>query len=114
MSQKTVVIIPTYNERENLPALIKRVMALPVVAEVLVVDDNSPDGTGKLADEIAEQNPLVSVLHRSSKSGLGRAYCEGFKWSLERDYEFMFEMDGDFSHNPDDIPAFLEAALDAE
>lgn len=114
MSQKTVVIIPTYNERENLPALIKRIMALPTVAEVLVVDDNSPDGTGQVADEIAAQNSLVSVLHRSTKNGLGRAYCEGFKWALERDYEFMFEMDGDFSHNPDDIPAFLQAALDAD
>jgi dolichol-phosphate mannosyltransferase len=114
MSQKTLVIVPTYNERENLPALVKRVMAQPAAVEMLVVDDNSPDGTGKLADEIAARNPMLHVLHRAEKNGLGRAYCAGFKWALERDYEFIFEMDGDFSHNPDDIPAFLKAALDAE
>ncbi len=114
MSQKTLVIVPTYNERENLPALVKRVMAQPVVLEMLVVDDNSPDGTGKLADEFAAKNPLFHVLHRSEKNGLGRAYCAGFKWALARDYECIFEMDGDFSHNPDDIPAFLKAAQDAD
>ena len=114
MSQKTLVIVPTYNERDNLPSLIKRVMAQPAAVEVLVVDDNSPDGTGKLADEIAEQNPMVHVLHRTEKNGLGRAYLAGFQWALERDYEFIFEMDGDFSHNPDDIPAFLQAAQEAD
>jgi dolichol-phosphate mannosyltransferase len=114
MSQKTLVIVPTYNERDNLPPLIQRLMALPVPVEVLVVDDNSPDGTGRLADEIAAKNPMVSVLHRQEKDGLGRAYCAGFGWALQRDYEFIFEMDGDFSHNPDDIPAFLKAAQDAD
>jgi len=114
MSQKTLVIVPTYNERDNLPQLIQRLMALPVTVEVLVVDDNSPDGTGKLADEIAAKNPTIHVLHRQEKNGLGRAYCAGFAWALQRDYEFIFEMDGDFSHNPDDIPAFLEAARDAD
>ena len=114
MSQKTIVIVPTYNERDNLPALIQRIAAQPVEAEILVVDDNSPDGTGQLADEIAAKNPLVHVLHRTEKNGLGRAYIAGFKWALERDYEFIFEMDGDFSHNPDDIPVFLEAARDAD
>jgi dolichol-phosphate mannosyltransferase len=114
MSQKTLVIVPTYNERDNLPPLIDRLSKLPVVVEVLVVDDNSPDGTGKLADDIAAKNPLVHVLHRKEKDGLGRAYIAGFKWALERDYEFIFEMDGDFSHNPDDIPAFLQAAQDAD
>jgi len=114
MSQKTLVIVPTYNERDNLPPLIDRLMHLPVPVEVLVVDDNSPDGTGKLADEIAAKNPMVHVLHRQEKNGLGRAYIAGFKWALERDYEFIFEMDGDFSHNPDDIPAFLKAAQDAD
>jgi dolichol-phosphate mannosyltransferase len=112
--QKTLIIVPTYNERENLPALVKRLMALPTPVELLVVDDNSPDGTGKLADEIAAQNPVVHVLHRPGKAGLGRAYCAGFKWALERDYEFIFEMDGDFSHSPDDIPAFLKTAQDAD
>jgi len=110
MSEKTLVIIPTYNEKDNLPKLVDRVMGLPVAVDILVVDDNSPDGTGQLADEIAAANPRVHVLHRSEKNGLGRAYCDGFKWALCRDYQFVFEMDGDFSHNPDDIPAFLESA----
>lgn len=111
---KTLVVIPTYNERANLPAVIKRLMALPVSVEVLIVDDNSPDGTGKLADEISAENPLVHVLHRSAKNGLGRAYIAGFHWALERDYEFIFELDGDLSHNPDDIPVFLQAAREAD
>ena len=114
MSQKALVIVPTYNERDNLPPLIERLMKLPVTVEVLVVDDNSPDGTGKLADDIAAKNPQIHVLHRQEKNGLGRAYIAGFKWALERDYEFIFEMDGDFSHNPDDIPSFLKAAQDAD
>ena len=114
MSQKALVIVPTFNERENLPPLIERLMKLPTTVAVLVVDDNSPDGTGRLADAIAAKNPLVHVLHRQEKNGLGRAYIAGFKWALERDYEFIFEMDGDFSHNPDDIPSFLKAAQDAD
>ena len=114
MSEKALVIVPTYNERDNLPPLIERLMKLPVPVEVLVVDDNSPDGTGQLADEIAAKNPQVKVLHRQEKNGLGRAYIAGFKWALERDYEFIFEMDGDFSHNPDDVPSFLKAAQDAD
>ncbi len=111
---KTLVIVPTYNERENLPQLADRLLKLPVVVDLLVVDDNSPDGTGRLADELASQNPQIHVLHRSEKNGLGRAYCAGFAWALERGYEFIMEMDGDFSHNPDDIPRFLEAAKDAD
>ncbi len=114
MSQKTLVIVPTFNERDNLPRLVQRLMALPVPVEVLVVDDNSPDGTGRVADEIAAKNSRVQVLHRQEKNGLGRAYCAGFAWALQRGYEFIFEMDGDFSHNPDDIPSFLEAARDAD
>ncbi len=114
MSQKTVVIVPTYNEKENLPSLAQRVMGLSVPVEMLVVDDRSPDGTGELADELARKNPRLHVLHRAEKDGLGRAYCAGFHWALERDYEFIFEMDGDFSHHPDDIPAFLQAAREAD
>lgn len=114
MSQKTLVIVPTYNERENLPPLVQRLMSLPVEVDVLVVDDNSPDGTGKLADELAAKNPRMHVLHRKDKDGLGRAYCAGFGWALKNDYEFIFEMDGDFSHNPDDIPSFLKAAENAD
>jgi len=79
-----------------------------------VVDDHSPDGTGELADELARTNPRLHVLHRAEKDGLGRAYCAGFHWALARDYEFIFEMDGDFSHHPDDIPAFLQAAQEAD
>src|SRR5262249_4253392 len=111
---KTLVVVPTYNERENLPALVKRLLALPVPVELLVVDDNSPDGTGKLADELSVSHPAVHVLHRAEKNGLGRAYLAGFKWALQRDYEFIFEMDGDLSHNPDDVPLFLEADKEAD
>jgi dolichol-phosphate mannosyltransferase len=114
MSHQTLVIVPTYNERENLPALVESLMKLPVGLDLLVVDDNSPDGTGKLADELAARNPQVHVLHRAEKDGLGRAYCAGFKWALEHGYEFVFEMDGDFSHDPKAIPSFLEAAQTAD
>jgi dolichol-phosphate mannosyltransferase len=112
MDPKTLVIVPTYNERENLPALVKKIFSLPVKVDLLVVDDNSPDGTGKMADEFAQQHPGLHVLHRAEKNGLGRAYIAGFKWALERGYEFIMEMDGDFSHNPDDIPAFIRTALE--
>src|SRR5271156_7217358 len=107
---ETLIIVPTYNERENLPRMAQRLLALPVPVDLLVVDDNSPDGTGKIADELAAKHPEIHVLHRAEKNGLGRAYIAGFQWALERGYEFIFEMDGDFSHNPDDIPSFLEAA----
>lgn len=110
MAADTLIIVPTYNERDNLPHLVKRLMAQPAVLDILVVDDNSPDGTGQLADEIAAQNPHVQVLHRSEKNGLGRAYIAGFQWALQRDYEFILEMDADFSHNPVDVPRFLEVA----
>ncbi len=110
MAADTLIIVPTYNERDNLPQLVKRLMAQPAVLDILVVDDNSPDGTGQLADEIATQNPHVHVLHRSEKNGLGRAYIAGFQWALQRDYEFIMEMDADFSHNPVDVPRFLEVA----
>ena len=111
---KTLVIVPTYNERENLPALAERLLKLPASVDLLVVDDNSPDGTGQLADELASKHPQIHVLHRLSKAGLGRAYLAGFKWALARDYEFILEMDGDFSHDPNDIPRFLTAVADAD
>ena len=114
MSSKTLVIVPTYNERENLPPLAARLLALPVPVDLLVVDDNSPDRTGELADGLAGKHPQIHVLHRAEKDGLGRAYCAGFAWALARDYEFIFEMDGDFSHNPEDIPKLLEAAQGAD
>ncbi|HTA94720.1 MAG TPA: polyprenol monophosphomannose synthase, partial [Verrucomicrobiae bacterium] len=98
------------NERDNLPRMAQKLLSLPANVDVLVVDDNSPDGTGNVADELATRHPQLHVLHRAGKEGLGRAYIAGFKWALERGYEFIFEMDGDFSHNPDDVPAFLGAA----
>ncbi len=111
---KTLVVVPTYNERENLRPLAQRLLSLPVPVDLLVVDDNSPDGTGQIADELAAQHPQIHVLHRTLKDGLGRAYIAGFQWALARDYEFIFELDGDFSHNPDDIPMFLKAAENAD
>ena len=114
MSSNTLVIVPTYNERENLPPLAARLLALPVPVDLLVVDDNSPDDTGKVADALAAKHPQIHVLHRAEKDGLGRAYCAGFAWALERDYAFTLEMDGDFSHNPDDVPKLLDAAQDAD
>jgi dolichol-phosphate mannosyltransferase len=92
----------------------QQLLQLPVKVDLLVVDDNSPDGTGRLADELAAKHPEVHVLHRTEKNGLGRAYLAGFKWALERDYEFICEMDGDFSHNPNDVPLLLEAAQNAD
>lgn len=114
MNRDALVIVPTYNERENLEPLAARVLALPTPVDLLIVDDNSPDGTGQVADALAARHPAIHVLHRPGKEGLGRAYCAGFTWALARHYEFIFEMDGDFSHNPDDIPRFLEAARDAD
>ena len=114
MNGKALVIVPTYNERENIVPLAERIVSLPVPVDLLVVDDNSPDGTGQLADELAAKHPTVHVLHRQEKDGLGRAYLAGFKWALARDYQFVMEMDADFSHNPEDIPKFLKAAEDAD
>jgi dolichol-phosphate mannosyltransferase len=114
MSSENLVVVPTYNERENLLRVVERVQAQSVPIDVLVVDDNSPDGTGRLADELAAQVPSVHVLHRVAKDGLGRAYCAGFAWALEQNYQFVFEMDGDLSHNPDDLPRLLAAAQAAD
>ena len=111
---QTLIIVPTYNERENFPRMAEKLLSLPVAIDVLVVDDNSPDGTGKLADEMAAKHPQIKVLHRTEKNGLGRAYIAGFKWALEHGYEFIFEMDCDFSHDPNEIPAFLKAAQNAD
>ena len=111
---KALVVVPTYNERVNLPRLVERLLALPRPVDVLVVDDNSPDGTGKLADELAAKESTVHVLHREKKQGLGRAYIAGFKWALQHGFEFVFEMDADFSHDPDDIPKLREAAQQAD
>jgi dolichol-phosphate mannosyltransferase len=110
----TLVIVPTYNERENLPRMADRLARLPIPVDLLLVDGNSTDGTGQIADDLSASNPAIHVLHEAGKSGLGRAYCAGFAWALKHSYEFIMEMDGDFSHNPDDIPRFIEAARDAD
>jgi len=107
-----LVIVPTYNELDNLPRKVPLILAQDELLDVLVVDDASPDGTGALADRMAAGNSRVHVLHREAKDGLGRAYLAGFAWGLERDYELLFEMDADISHPPDALPRFIEAARD--
>jgi dolichol-phosphate mannosyltransferase len=106
--EPALVIIPTFNEVENLEPIVLRVLATDPRLHVLVVDDNSPDGTGKRADALAEAEPRLNVLHRAAKEGLGRAYLAGFAWALERPYRRIFEMDADFSHDPRYLPLFLE------
>ncbi len=109
---EALIIIPTYNERDNLKTLCEQVLAALPSADLLIVDDNSPDGTGQLADEMAAKNPRIQVLHRSGKLGLGTAYIAGFRFALSKGYEFIFEMDADFSHDPVYLPALLGAAKD--
>ena len=114
MSERALVIIPTYNEAVNLGTLVPRVLDQDQRIEVLVVDDNSPDGTGVIADQMAAAEPRVHVLHRSGKLGLGTAYVTGFQWALERGFDYVFEMDADFSHDPKHLSEFLLAARDAD
>lgn len=102
MSNK-IVIIPTYNELENAENIIRKVMSLQPEFDLLIVDDNSPDGTGNVVKKLQEEFPRLFLLSRKEKNGLGTAYIEGFKWCLNKEYEFIFEMDADFSHNPDDL-----------
>jgi dolichol-phosphate mannosyltransferase len=110
--RRAVVVIPTYNEAENLPLLVPEVLAQDERIEVLVVDDDSPDGTGKLADELAERDPRVHVLHRSAKQGLGAAYRAGIARALELDADAVVQMDCDFSHPPSVLPEMLAAMED--
>jgi dolichol-phosphate mannosyltransferase len=114
LPDRALVIVPTYNERFNIARLIPAILAQDASLEVLVVDDGSPDGTGAIVDAIAANNPRVYILHRESKLGLGTAYLAGFRWALERKYDLVFEMDADFSHNPERLPEFLEAIKDAD
>ena len=110
---RSLIVIPTYNEIENLRALIEAVEhTTPRDLEILVVDDGSPDGTGQLADTLAQENPRVHVLHRPKKMGLGTAYVAGFKWGLENGFDALIEMDADFSHNPRYLPRMLELLKD--
>ena len=108
-----LIVIPTYNELENLVPLIKAIFEhlpthLTSQVSILIVDDGSPDGTGRLADDLAINNPKISVLHRSEKKGLGTAYIEGFQWGLDREFKYLIEMDADFSHHPRYLPQMIE------
>jgi dolichol-phosphate mannosyltransferase len=105
-----VVCIPTYNERENLQPICEAVLAVDRRVDILVVDDNSPDGTGQLADTLAAGQPRIRVLHRAKKEGLGKAYLHAFRWALEQRYSYVVEMDADFSHDPKFLPQLLDAA----
>src|SRR5439155_25893574 len=107
-------VIPRYNEVGNIAALVGQVRAQHARLEILVVDDHSPDGTGQLAEALAQKQPRLRVLHREAKLGLGTAYITGFKWALERGYDLVFEMDADFSHDPAHLKDFLKAIAGAD
>jgi dolichol-phosphate mannosyltransferase len=111
---RALVCLPTYDERDNVGPITEAILAATPEVDVLVIDDNSPDGTGQLADAIALREPRVRVLHRQGKEGLGKAYLAGFAWALARDYPLVLEMDADFSHNPKYLPRMLEQAKDAD
>ena len=111
--EKKLVIIPTYNEIENISKIIEAVFALEGGYHVLVIDDGSPDGTGHAVEALQQTHPeRLHLIERSGKLGLGTAYVTGFKWALERDYDYFFEMDADFSHNPSDLPRLLSACTE--
>jgi len=111
-SQRALIIFPTYNERENIEKIVHAVLPMDPRIHVLIVDDSSPDGTGEIADGLAKAEPKVNVLHREKKEGLGKAYIAGFKWAIERKYDYIFEMDADFSHGPEYIRDFLREIQD--
>lgn len=110
----TLVIIPTYDEKDNVDPIARAVFDVKPDADLLFVDANSPDGTGAIIDSLAAADPRIHVIHQASKQGLGRAYIEGFKWALTQQYEYIFEMDSDFSHDPVELPNFLKAAEQAD
>ncbi len=109
-----LVVVPTYNEKDNIRKIAAAIFLACPQADILFVDDNSPDGTGSIADAMAAGDSRVNVMHRPGKQGLGRAYIAGFEWALGRSYRFVFEMDADFSHNPAELPNFLKAAEDSD
>jgi dolichol-phosphate mannosyltransferase len=113
-TDRVIIVIPTYNERQNLEIIVGRIRESVPDADVLVVDDNSPDGTGDLADKLSEADKFVQVMHRTEKAGLGRAYVAGFTWALERGYDAIVEMDADGSHRPEDLPRLLTAIRGAD
>jgi dolichol-phosphate mannosyltransferase len=108
MSERIIVVVPTYNERDNLPKLVDRLLALKDAVEILVVDDGSPDGTGEWVAATAARDSRIHLLARTAKNGLGRAYVSGFQWALEHGYDLIVQMDADFSHSPEDVPKLLE------
>jgi dolichol-phosphate mannosyltransferase len=111
---RVVIIMPTYNERQNLESIAGRVRTTLPDADLLVVDDSSPDGTGEIADKLAETDPHVQVMHRTQKAGLGKAYIAGFTWALERGYDVIVEMDADGSHQPEHLPSLVSALARAD
>jgi len=111
---KSLIIIPTYNEKENLEALVEAIFGLQRDIEVLVVDDGSPDGTGEIADRLSQEDDRIHVIHREGKLGLGSAYLRGFRFAIEHKYDLVFEMDADFSHDPEYLPFFLEKAQECD
>jgi len=106
-----LVIVPTYNEKENVKKIIQAIFALPLEFDILIIDDNSPDGTASIVKELQKEFPQLHLLERKGKLGLGTAYIAGFKWAISKHYEFIFEMDADFSHNPDDLIRLYEACI---
>jgi dolichol-phosphate mannosyltransferase len=114
VAERALVIIPTYNERENISRIIEAILEKDPRLEILVVDDGSPDGTGDIVETIGRSNSRVHLLRREKKLGLGTAYIAGFKWALERRYDYIFEMDADFSHDPGHLPEFLRSIETAD
>lgn len=113
-NEKALVIIPTYNEKENIRQITAKVLAQHEQIDILVVDDGSPDGTGDIVEEMRKTNPRIHCLHREGKQGLGTAYLAGFKYAIQNEYDYVFEMDADFSHDPKAIPKFLEKINEGE
>lgn len=113
-AKRVLIILPTYNEKENIEKMIHAVLPLDERIDVLIVDDNSPDGTGEIAEGLAGEDSRVNVLHRQRKNGLGRAYIAGFRWGIEKEYDYIFEMDADFSHDPKYIGDFLHTIEEAD
>ena len=111
---RAIIAIPTYNERENIVNLVQAIQSAAPATDILIIDDNSPDGTGQIADEMAARDNTIHVMHRPGKMGLGTAYIAGFHYAIERGYDFVFEMDADFSHNPAYLPRFFELSGDAD
>lgn len=115
MSDRKIVIIPTYNEKENIERIIRKVFSLDGGYEILIIDDGSPDGTAAIVKSLQKEFPdRLNLIERAGKLGLGTAYITGFKWALGHGYDYIFEMDADFSHDPDDLPRLLEACKEGE